>query len=83
MVGFNVANIFSDHMVLQRDENIRVFGTGVLGGYVEFLFNDHTYSTVIQDGTWCITIPPQKASNGLEMRTTFDTPRIEQMDEGK
>lgn len=79
MVGFKVANIFSDHMVLQRDKNIRVFGIGITGGYVELGFNAHTYSTLIQDGRWCITIPPQKANHGLEMKITCVLPKVQDL----
>jgi len=48
---------FSDHMVLQRDEPIVVFGTATAGEMVEVNFNGSTVkSETNKDGNWSVTL---------------------------
>ncbi len=52
-----VANIFGDHMVLQRDKPIKIWGVNSPGEKVNGLFHGKSYSTLTQsDGRWMLTL---------------------------
>lgn len=58
-----LATIFSDHMVLQRDRPLRIWGWGDAGQRVEVqLGSERAQSTVAADGTWECTLGPQPMS---------------------
>ncbi len=59
-----LAKIFSDNMVLQRDQPIRIWGKANPGMQVEISFAT-TRKTVIakQDSTWMISFLPQHLNN--------------------
>ena len=67
-----LAAIFSDHMVLQRDRPLRVWGWGDAGQRVEVRFgSERGQSIVATDGTWSCTLGPQSMSREpLEMLVT-------------
>lgn len=67
MANFKVAAIFSNHMVLQRDKNIKVFGQGENGAEVTVQFLGKTYSALVKDEAWTVVLPPHPAGNGYEM----------------
>lgn len=67
MANFKVAAVFSNHMVLQRDKNIKVFGQGEDGAKVTVQFMGASYSTEVKQEAWIVVIPPQTAGNGYEM----------------
>ena len=54
------ADIFSDHMVLQRDEPVSIWGKGVPGKVVEVKFNTVIRkATVKTDSSWMVAFQPQ------------------------
>lgn len=60
---FELNSIFSDHMVLQRDRPIRVYGTGRTGGTVAVsLDGDAVSVNVGKDGKWQVELPARQAS---------------------
>ncbi len=64
-VGYemSVANLFSDHMVLQRDQKIPVWGKGNPGEVLEVVFGSQTNSvTVDGSGDWKAWLDPMVAS---------------------
>jgi sialate O-acetylesterase len=65
-----VAGIFADHMVLQRDRPIRVWGWADKGSEVIVEFAEQTAkATGDDDGTWSVTIGPLAPSaEGKELR---------------
>ena len=67
MKGFTVASVFSDRMVLQRNKNINVFGTGIENAVVIVEFDGDTAKTVVQNGKWLAVLPPHKEAENLEM----------------
>lgn len=68
MAKFKVAAVFSSNMVLQREKNIKLFGQGVDGDEVIVEFLDNTYTSIVQNETWMVVLPPMPAGDGFEMR---------------
>lgn len=59
-----VAEIFTDNMVLQRDEPIKIWGTGSPETHVEVQFLDKKESTIVDSkGTWSVKFFKQSANN--------------------
>lgn len=67
MNKFKVAAVFSDHMVLQRNKNIRVFGRGKDDSIVTVSFRGITVRAKVKDETWNAVLPPMEAGEGYEM----------------
>ncbi|HET9746143.1 MAG TPA: hypothetical protein VFP97_10535, partial [Chitinophagaceae bacterium] len=58
-----LAKIFSDNMVLQRDQPIHIWGGGVPGKNVRIDFGDQVAITQIEpDSTWSVELRPQKVN---------------------
>ncbi|MFO1485188.1 MAG: sialate O-acetylesterase [Verrucomicrobiaceae bacterium] len=56
--------IFSDGMVLQQLQLVRVWGTGAVGEDVRVSFSSQSYSTVTDpSGRWSVTLNPMNASD--------------------
>lgn len=71
-LAFRVASVFSDHMVLQREKNIHIFGEGKADTkvVVTLLFSDGekiTKATETENGKWLAILPPQKAADGCKL----------------
>lgn len=59
-----LAGIFGDHMVLQRDRAITIWGWGTKGSKVNVAFADQAIETnVDDDGRWQASLQPLKASS--------------------
>ena len=71
MAEFQVAAVFSDHMVLQRDKNIAVFGEGADKERVTVTLERDgekvTAGTTVSGGRWKVMLPPQKAGDDAVM----------------
>ena len=64
------APVFTDHMVLQRDKNVAVFGTGTAGESVRVSLpaqNRTVSGCVGGDGIWCVYLPPLTAGTGMTL----------------
>lgn len=70
MTEFKIASVFSDHMVLQRDKCIKIFGWGEDGQVVTVSFLGNTLGTKIEGNRWEVILPPMQACNGVEMTVT-------------
>lgn len=65
-----IAAVFSDHMVLQRNKKICVFGEGTEGSKITItLGNDKAFGRC-RDGKWTVYLLPRKAQEGLTMEIT-------------
>ena len=58
-------NVLGSHMVLQRDVDVRIWGSAAAGEQVSVRLNDHDAVTTSanEDGRWQVTLPPQKAGS--------------------
>lgn len=70
MAKFKVAAVFSSHMVLQREKNIKIFGQGEEGTEVLVRFLGEQYKTTVKEESWTVIIPPQVAGTGYDMVIT-------------
>ena len=61
------AAVFSDHMVLQRNKKICVFGQGVTGRKISVTLGEDTAMARCRDGWWMAYLPEREAGEGLGM----------------
>ncbi len=61
-------SIFMDHMVIQREKKIRIFGTGKTGEKIEVsLDGEKGFGQVAEDGTWEAVLQPLKAGGPYDL----------------
>ena len=74
-----LASPFTDHMVLQRDQPVPIWGTATPGEKITVKFAGQKKSTVTAtDGTWRIVLKKLKASaEPRELVITSDNPKSE------
>ena len=73
---------FGDHMVLQRQKEIAIWGTGRPGSTVDVQLAGHesVRTIVASDGTWSTSLPPQEAGRDLRLTLADERTRIEFVD---
>lgn len=65
-----VASLFSDHMVLQREATVVIWGTATGGETVTVKFAGQSVSSTVRDnGSWDIRLKPLKASKTPQVMT--------------
>ncbi|REE82102.1 sialate O-acetylesterase [Lutibacter oceani] len=63
-----VSKLFNNHMVIQRNQNINVWGTHKKGKKVTVTFNNKAYKTKTNsNGAWKIILPEMKEGGPFEM----------------
>jgi sialate O-acetylesterase len=78
-----VANVFGDHMVLQQEMPIRVWGWAAPGATVQVNLTDlrNAAATKLQaddDGKWSVELPPRKAEGKtLQLQVVSGEEKIE------
>lgn len=70
------AAIFSDHMVLQRNKKICVFGEGVSGKTISVTLGENRMSDKCRNGKWMVYLPEQEARENLEMEISDGEEKI-------
>ncbi len=64
--------IFSDNMVLQREKNVKIWGTADNGAVISAEINGvKADCRVKEDGSWEITLPPMQAGGPYELKLTL------------
>lgn len=61
------ALIFGEHMVLQRQIPVPVWGRSVRGDTVTVTLGENTVSTPSESGTWRVELPPMEAAEHVSM----------------
>jgi sialate O-acetylesterase len=57
-----VPGYFADHMILQREQSIKIWGWNAPGAITTLTFNSKTYKTTTkEDGTWLVNLPAENA----------------------
>lgn len=64
---FSVADVFTDHMVVQRDAKVKIWGEAKNDATVYVLFNGQQKSTVSKNGKWEITLKPMSYGGPYKM----------------
>ena len=65
--GFTVADVFTDHMVLQRNANVKIWGEAADGSQVEVLFEGHSRKSKAVDGKWMVTLRTGEAGGPYKL----------------
>lgn len=68
--GFRVADVFTDHMVLQRHADVKIWGEAADGSQVEVVFEGQTRRAKVVRGRWTVTLKTAEAGGPytLEVR---------------
>jgi len=70
-VKIELSPLFTDHMVLQREMEIPVWGNADANGTVQVEFNGQKIKTVANDsGEWQAILKPEKAGGPYQMKTS-------------
>lgn len=75
-MSITLDSIFMDHMVIQREREIRIFGTGTAGEKIEISFaGEHGSGETKENGTWEVVLQSLKAGGpyDLEVKTENET----------
>lgn len=67
---FNLAEIFTDNMVLQRNSEIRIWGSACSDIEITVEFCGQRQTTMSKDGKWSVTLLPIAAGGPYIMRAT-------------
>jgi len=66
--NIKLSNLFSDHMVIQRDQPLIVWGTADPGEKIQVVFRDSKLSTKAdKSGNWQVKLPPYDFGGPFEM----------------
>ena len=69
--AFFVAPLFGDHMVLQRDQPVNIWGRGEAGASVELFFIAEVHKTTVDEsGNWRFSLPATKAGGPYTMEVS-------------
>ena len=70
MACFNFAAIFTDHMVLQRNKNITVWGSAYNGTEITIELGGNKVTAVTDEGSWKAVLPAMEAGGPYELKAT-------------
>ena len=54
----NVAALFGEHMILQRDSELKIWGTGAENDTVTVELNEQKASAPVISGEWMVVLKP-------------------------
>ncbi len=75
--ALELPNCFSDHMVLQRDRPVAIYGKAPAGQTVTVTFRDQQKQTRVgEDGRWKLTLEPLEAGGPDELILRADEDRV-------
>ena len=73
--------VLDSHMVIQRDEPVRIWGTAAAGEEISVHLGSETQKAITNDaGRWLVTLKPQKADGRARTITVKGTNQIELTD---
>ena len=71
--GMRLAGIFSDHMILQREKEVRVFGDAEDGHRIRVEIDGLTSDALAKDGRFVVRLPKHPAGGPYIMTVTEET----------
>lgn len=72
----SVAAIFTDHMVLQRDTTVKVWGNASDNSEVTIEINNQVQKVDVKEGNWVISLSPMKAGGPYSMKISSKKEKI-------
>ena len=75
-----LAPIFTDHMVLQREKPLHLWGTGVDGKAITVTLGSVSGRVIVRDGKWSLTLPPLPGGGPYTLELTDGTQTVRQAD---
>ncbi|NIG56454.1 sialate O-acetylesterase [Chitinophaga sp. Cy-1792] len=72
VADIRLANLFTDHAVLQRNTVVPVWGTATDGKTITVSFNGQKVSAVAKDGRWMVRLQPLKAGGPYTLTASGD-----------
>ena len=70
MACFNLAAVFTDHMVLQRNKNINIWGCAYTATDVTVELCGKSVTVRAESGKWKAVLPPMEAGGPYELKVT-------------
>lgn len=70
MACFDLAAVFTDHMVLQRNKNINIWGCAYTATDVTVELCGKSVTTRAESGKWKVVLPPMEAGGPYELKVT-------------
>lgn len=70
MACFNLAAVFTDHMVLQRNKNINIWGCAYTATDVTVELCGKSVTARTESGKWKVVLPPMEAGGPYELKVT-------------
>jgi len=76
LADIHLPEVLSDHMVLQQQTDVRLWGTAQAGNTIDVYatWGEHASTTVQNDGNWMLTIKTPAASYTPQSLTFVETP---------
>ncbi|SHM84865.1 N-acetyl-beta-hexosaminidase [Chitinophaga jiangningensis] len=75
--AFALSDYFTDHMVLQRDKPMQIFGTGLPGTALRVRFGNRSVVAKVQaDGSWMAVLPAFAADTVAKVLSVTDGKRV-------
>lgn len=74
MKQLTLASLFQDHMVIQRDKPITVWGEGPENAWITVCFGKNRIMTQVIEHKWKCVLPAHSACYGMEMTILCDIP---------
>jgi len=71
----SLSPVFSDNMVLQQKQPVKIWGKASAGGVVKVIFNGQEKRSVAgSDNTWNVTLDPLNAGGSYKLKVMEKTP---------
>lgn len=73
---FSVADVFTDHMVLQRNAKVKVWGEATGNSKIKVFLNGQVCETKAANGRWQVALKPMKEGGPYVMEVRCDNNRV-------
>lgn len=67
MAFIHLPQIFQDHMILQRDKPLHIWGSAKACSHITVVLNDCAQTATVENGQFSVTLPPQPAGRNCAL----------------